>query len=100
MTTLHSSPHVGPHRRSNAAILVAALIAVVLAVVLVLSLAFSGVSHGRPTPRAQPSVSYSTAGHQGIASPRDRGQGGSGTQTMLPSAQPARCRTADCRNRR
>lgn len=100
MTTLQSSPRIGPYRRNTVATLVATMIAIVVAVVLALSLTLSGVSHGRPTPRTQPTMSHSTAGHQGVVIPRDRGQHGSVTRTMLPSAQPDRCTTANCRNRR
>jgi hypothetical protein len=99
MTTLQSSPRMS-HRRDSVAILVATMIAIAVAVVLALSLTASGVSHGRPTPRIHPTVSHSSAGHQGVVTMPDRSHRGSSTGTMLPSAQPAPCTTDNCRNRR
>jgi hypothetical protein len=99
MTTLQSSPRMG-HRRNSVAILVATIIAIAVAVVFALSLTVSAVSHGRPTPRIQPTMSYSSTGHQGVVTMPDRGRRGSSTGTMLPSAQPDRCTTDNCRNRR
>jgi hypothetical protein len=100
VTALQSSQRIGPYRRTTLLVLVATMIAIVVTVVLALSLTLSGASHGRPSPRTQPTLSYSTAGHQGVAIPSERGEPGSGTRTMLPSAQPDRCTTANCRNRR
>ena len=103
MTTLQSSPRMS-HRRDSVAILVATMIAiavaVAVAVVFALSLTVSGVSHGRPTPRIQSTMSHSSAGHQGVVTTPDRGRRGSSTGTVLPSAQPAPCTTDNCRNRR
>lgn len=100
MTTLQSSPRVAPHGRNTTAIIGATLSAIVVAAVLALSLILSGGVHGRTTPQSRPTMFYSTAGHQGVAALRDRGQHGSGARTTLPSVPPNPCTTDNCRNRR
>ena len=100
MTTLQTSPRVAPGGRNTTAIIVATLSAIVVAAVLALSLILSGPVHGRTTPRSQPTMFYSTAGHQGVAVPRGGGQHRSGTGTTVPSVSPNPCTTDNCRNRR